>query len=153
MCTRGHSPRDYSFQSDPKPPLTISGRVPLLDGSAKTPRYGLLENRPYRKRAPKSCAHTLSCALENSGPEKSRILNTKKRLSFLKATLWAEHRSSHAESRFPLPVQPGLGFALGLRAAGTIARLLLQGSARYVAAQQELRTTGVRRSGRIIVLI
>ena len=40
-----------------------------------------------RKRAPKSCAHTLSCALENSGPEKSRILNKKNRLSFLKATL------------------------------------------------------------------
>ena len=60
---------------------------------------------------------------------------------------------SHAESRLPLPVQPGLGFALGLRAAGTVARLLLQGSARYVAAQQELRTTGVRRSGRINVLV
>ena len=82
-----------------------------------------------RKRAPKSCAHTLSCALENSGPEKSRILNKKTDFHLLKAHLWAEHRSSHAESRFPLPVQPGLGFALGLRAAGTIARLLLQGSA------------------------
>ena len=57
------------------------------------------------------------------------------------------------ESRLPLPVQPGLGFALWLRAAGTGARLLLQGSARYVAARWALRTTGVRRSVRIDLLI
>ena len=49
----------------------------------RTPNFGIR----IRKRAPKSCAHTLSCALENSGPEKSRILNKKNRLSFLKATL------------------------------------------------------------------